>query len=92
VHLADDRVLRSQDRCQDRGVDDDELRHAAVEGRHRAEALDALRAWLLVEDSYERGGVPDEVVHFVQDHISRLLGPRAQVVGGDFLRQRLEAG
>ncbi len=82
----------SWDRCQDHGMDDDELQQAATEGRHQAEALDALRAWLLIEDSYEAGGVPDEVTHFIHDHISRLLGPQAQAVGGDFLRQRLEAG
>ena len=73
-------------------MDDDELQQAAAEGKHQAEALDALRAWLLLEDSYERDGVPDEVMHFIHDHISRLLGPQAQAVGGDFVRQRLEAG
>ncbi|GLY16691.1 hypothetical protein Kisp01_37060 [Kineosporia sp. NBRC 101677] len=73
-------------------MDEDMLRQAAEEGKHRAEALDALRAWLLLEDSYERGGVPDEVMHFIQDHISGLLGPRAQAVAGEHLRGQLEAG
>jgi hypothetical protein len=73
-------------------VGDDELRQAAAEGRHQAESLDALRAWLLIEDSYERNGVPDEVMHFIHDHVSRLLGPQAQAVGSDFVRRRLEAG
>lgn len=73
-------------------MDDDELRQAAVEGRHRADVLDALRAWLLLEDAHERGGVPDEVLHFIHDHIGRLLGPQAQTVGHDVLRQHVEAG
>lgn len=73
-------------------MDDDELRQAAAEGRHEVEAFDALRAWLLIEESYERDGVADEVMHSIHDHISRLLGPQAHAVGYDFVRQRLEAG
>jgi hypothetical protein len=49
------------------------------------EALDALRAWLLTEDAYERGGVPDEVLNFMQDHIHHLLGPRAEGALVEFL-------
>ncbi|WP_380161904.1 hypothetical protein [Kineococcus sp. R86509] len=71
---------------------DDELENAADEGRHLVEALDALRAWLLLEESYARGGVPDEVLHFIHDHISRLLGPQAHTVAGDVLRTHVEAG
>jgi len=71
---------------------DDEVRKAAAGGRHLAEALDALRAWLLLEDSYARGGVPDEVLHFIHDHISRLLGPRAHAVASDVPRKHIEAG
>lgn len=71
---------------------DDELENAAAEGRSLVEALDALRAWLLLEDSYVRGGVPDEVLHFIHDHIGRLLGPQARTVAGDVLRTHVEAG
>ncbi|PRY12475.1 hypothetical protein [Kineococcus rhizosphaerae] len=71
---------------------DDELENAAAEGRHLAEALDAPSAWLLLEDSYARGGVPDEVLHFIQDHTSRLLGPQTHAVAGDVLRTHIEAG
>jgi hypothetical protein len=71
---------------------DDELENAAAEGRRLVEALDALRAWLLLEDAYVRGGVPDEVLHFIHDHISRLLGPQAHTVAGDILRTHVEAG
>jgi hypothetical protein len=70
--------------------DDDMLREAEADGRHGADALDALRAWMLTEDAYERGGVPDEVLTFMQDHIDRLLGPHATQVAGDFLRQRAD--
>lgn len=49
-------------------------------------ALDALRAWLLTEHAYEAGGVPDEVLNYLQDHIGRLLGPRATSLTGDFLK------
>ncbi|MEZ0494183.1 hypothetical protein AB2L28_18250 [Kineococcus sp. TBRC 1896] len=71
---------------------DDELENAAAEGRHLVETLDALRAWLLLEDSYARGGVPDEVLHFIHDHISRLLGPQAHTVAGKVLHTHVEAG
>lgn len=71
---------------------DDELENTAAEGRHLVEALDALRAWLLLEDSHARGGVPDEVLHFIHDHISRLLGPQAHTVAGDVLRTHVETG
>jgi hypothetical protein len=54
--------------------------------------IGALEAWLLTEEAYPRGGVPDEVLTFMQDHIDRVLGPRATQVAGDFLRERLEAG
>jgi hypothetical protein len=72
-------------------VDDDMLRQAAADGRHLVEALDALRAWLLLEDAYQQGGVPGEVLHFIHDHVSSLFGPQATAVGHDFLRQRLQA-
>jgi hypothetical protein len=72
--------------------DAEELREAEAEGRHRADALGALQAWLLLEDSYERGGVPDEVLHFIHDHISRLFGPQAHAVAGNVLRGHIEAG
>ncbi len=49
------------------------------------QAPDTLRAWLLTEDAYERGGVPDEVLNFMQDHVGRLLGSQAESVLGDFL-------
>jgi hypothetical protein len=73
-------------------VDDDMVRKAGADGSHVAEALDALGAWLLTEDAYERGGVPDEVLAYMQDHIDRLLGPRATLIAGDFLRRHVEAG
>lgn len=79
-------------RCQDSEVDDDDMRAAEADGRHVAEVLDALGAWLLTEDAYERGGVPDEVTSYMQDHIDRLLGPHATRVAGDFLRQHVGAG
>ena len=56
------------------------------------DALEALRAWLLTEDAYERGGVPDEVLNYLQDHIDRLLGPHATLAAGDFLRRHILAG
>ncbi len=71
---------------------DHSLRRAEADGRHLVEALGALQAWLLLEDSHERGGIPDEVLHFIHDHISRLLGPRAHAVAGNFLRQHVAAG
>lgn len=49
------------------------------------DVLSALRAWLLTEDAYERGGVPDEVLNFMQDHIHHVLGPRAPSVLREFL-------
>lgn len=70
----------------------DELENTAADGRHLVEALDALRAWLLLEDSYARGDVPDEVLHFIHDHIKRLFGPQAHTVAGDVLRTHVEAG
>jgi hypothetical protein len=74
-------------------VDDDDTQlEAEADGRHVAEALDALGAWLLTEDAYERGGVPDEVLNFMQDHIDRLLGPHATRVAGAFAHQRVGAG
>jgi len=79
-------------RCQNSKVDEDVMRAAEADGRHVAEALDALRAWLLTEDAYERGGVPDEVLIYMQDHIDRLLGPHATLVAGDSLRRHVEAG
>ncbi|GAA4977946.1 hypothetical protein [Kineococcus glutinatus] len=68
------------------------LRAAAADGGHLVEALGALQAWLLLEDCYARGGVPDEVLHFIHDHVGRLLGPHAHAVGGEFLRRHVEAG
>ena len=56
------------------------------------DALDALRAWLLAEDAYERGDVPDEVLSYLQDHVDRLLGPRTTLVAGALLRRHVEAG
>ncbi|WP_229068908.1 hypothetical protein [Actinoplanes sp. DH11] len=70
--------------------DDDVLRQAEEDGRHVGEALDALEAWLLTEDAYVQGGVPDEVLNYLQDHIDRLLGSHATAVAGDFVRQRAE--
>jgi hypothetical protein len=61
-------------------VDDDDIVGAA-------DALDALRAWLLTEDAYARGGVPDEVLSYLQDHVDRLFGPHATQVAGDVLRR-----
>jgi hypothetical protein len=78
--------------CQTSEVDDDVMREAEANGRHVAEAVDALEAWLLTEDAYERSGVPDEVLAYMQDHIDRLLGPHATLVAGDFLRQHVEDG
>lgn len=72
--------------------DADGLRQAEAEGRHRVDALDALQAWLLLEDSYERGGVPDEVLHFIHDHIRRLFGSQAYAVAVDVLRGHVETG
>jgi hypothetical protein len=72
--------------------DEDVLRAAMAEGRHTGEALGALQAWLLTEDAYVHGGVPDEVLNYLQDHIDRLLGPHATQVAGDFLRQHIGAG
>jgi hypothetical protein len=71
---------------------DDELENAVAEGRYLVEALDSFRAWLLLEDSYAQGGVPDEVLHFIHDHVGRLLGPQAHTVAGDVLRTHVEAG
>lgn len=59
---------------------------------HEWEALDALRAWLLTEEAYARDGVADEVLNYLQDHIGRLLGPRAITAAGDFLRERAAGG
>ncbi len=56
------------------------------------DALDALRAWLLTEDAYERGDVPDEVLTYLQDHVDRLLGPQTTLVAGALLRRHVEAG
>lgn len=78
--------------CQDLVVDDDMIRRAGADGRHVADALDALRAWLLAEEAFERGGVPDEVLSFLQDHIDRLLGPHATRTAGGFLREHIGAG
>ncbi len=78
--------------CHDLKVDDDMRRAAEADGAHVADALGALRAWLLTEDAYERGGVPDEVLSYLQDHIDRLLGPHATRVAGDFLRRHAGAG
>ncbi|NAZ80485.1 hypothetical protein GTR02_01460 [Kineococcus sp. R8] len=61
-------------------------------GESAADALGALQAWVLTEDAYERGGVPDEVLSYLQDHIGRLLGPHAVFAAGDHLRQHVEAG
>ncbi len=72
--------------------DDDVVREADADGRHVTEALDALRAWVLTEDAYERGGVPDEVLTSLQDHIDRLLGPHATRVAGEVLRRHIGAG
>jgi hypothetical protein len=84
---------RFADCCQDLDVgDDDVLGAAEAEGTHVAETLEALAAWLLTEEAYERGGVPDEVLTFMQDHIDRMLGPHATQVAGDFLRGHIEAG
>ncbi len=68
------------------------VRAAQADGGQVADALDALRAWLLAEDAYERGAVPDEVLNFLQDHIDRLLGPHATGVAGDYLRQHVGPG
>ncbi len=85
-------LRQSVGRCQDLEVDDDIVGKAEADGSHVAEALDALGAWLLTEDAYERGGVPDEVLAYMQDHIGRLLGPQATLIAGDFLRHHDEAG
>jgi len=50
-----------------------------------AQALDALRAWLLTEDAHRRGQVPDEVLTYLQDHITALLGPHAVAIAGEYL-------
>ena len=60
--------------------------------RRVVDVLDALRAWLLAEDAHERGGVPDEVLTYLQDHVDRLLGPGATLLAGVFLRRHAEAG
>ncbi|MFG1992043.1 hypothetical protein ACGFJ7_18900 [Actinoplanes sp. NPDC048988] len=56
------------------------------------EALRALAAWLLTEDAYERGGVPDEVLTYMQDHIDDILAPNATLAAADFLREHAGAG
>ncbi|AEV85270.1 hypothetical protein ACWT_4250 [Actinoplanes sp. SE50] len=63
-----------------------DFRQAAADGRQTAEALGALQAWLLAEDAYRRGGVPDEVLQFLQDHVGHLLGPQAMATAQIFLR------
>lgn len=68
------------------------MRAAEAEGGHVAGALDALRAWSLAEDAYARGGVPDEVLTYLQDHVDRLLGSHATLVAGTFLRGHVAAG
>src|SRR4051794_39311990 len=68
-------------------MDDEALRKAAADGRHEAESLGALEAWLLAEDAYGRGGVPDEVLTHLQDHVGRLLGPQATSAAEGFLKQ-----
>ncbi|GIE76494.1 hypothetical protein Aph02nite_24440 [Actinoplanes philippinensis] len=67
--------------------DESSLREAAEAGRETGDALGALQAWLLAEDAYARGGVPDEVLSYLQDHVGRLLGPRAMAAAGEFLKQ-----
>ncbi len=56
------------------------------------DALDALAAWLHAEDAFERGGVPDEVLSYLQDHVDRLLGSGATLAAGALLRRHVEAG
>ena len=89
--VAQEWLLRVVGRCQDSEVDDDTMGEAEADGSHVAEVLDALRAWLLTEDAYERNAVPDEVLTYMQDHIDRLLGSHATLAAGDFLRQHVEA-
>ena len=72
--------------------DDDAVREVGADAGHTPDALDALRAWLLTEDAHERGGVPDEVLVYLQDHVDRLLGPGATLAAGDVLRRHVGAG
>ncbi|WP_430781660.1 hypothetical protein [Actinoplanes sp. G11-F43] len=64
---------------------DDETVPAADGG----DPVEALGAWLLAEDAYTRGGVPDEVLIFLQDHVGRLLGPQTMTAARGFLEERL---
>lgn len=73
-------------------VDLDDMAGADAHGRGVAEALRALAAWLLTEDAYGRGGVPDEVLSYMQDHIDDLLAPHATLVAADFVREHVRAG
>ncbi len=73
-------------------MDDDAVHETGAAAGRTADALDAVRAWLLAEDAYERGGVPDEVLVFLQDHVDRLLGSAATLAAGDALRRHVEAG
>ena len=72
-----------------------EFRRRATRPCHDGQMDDpfgALRAWLLAEDAYERGGVPDEVLTYLQDHVDDLLGSHATLVAGEFLRSHAGAG
>jgi hypothetical protein len=72
-------------------MDDDALlKGAAADGKREVDALGALEAWLLAEDAYGRGGVPDEVRTYLQDRVGSLLGPQATFAARDFLNQYVD--
>jgi hypothetical protein len=79
-------------RCQNLYVDRDDMAAAGEHGRPIIQALPALAAWLLTEDAYERGGIPDEVLSYMQDHIDDLLGQHATSTAADFLRRHVAIG
>ncbi|KUL29729.1 hypothetical protein [Actinoplanes awajinensis] len=63
----------------------DDFQEAAAAGKDAG--LRALEAWLLAEDAYGRGGVPGEVLTYLQDRVGDLLGPRATFAAQEFLEK-----
>jgi hypothetical protein len=78
--------------CDHRQVDEDEATETPTQDRRPDDVLGALRAWVLAEEAYERGGIPDEVLTYLQEHVGHLLGPHAVFAAGDRLRQHVESG